>query len=140
MVMYSQGFDKHDIDYKNTARKAIRKKLRKYSKITNLGYPLIIVLYNRNDFLLDEDWEEIAFGDREYLFDQTTARIKGVLGKNAIIQPNANKSLSALIVKDLTRPDGYILIKNPYAKTTIDGIQTRIEEAFQTRELQRSRA
>jgi hypothetical protein len=139
-VMYSQGFDKHDIDYKNTARKAIRKKLRKYSKITNLGYLLIIVLYNRNDFLLDEDWEEIVFGDREYLFDQTTARIKEVLGKNAIIQPKANKSLSALIVKDLTRPDGYILIKNPYAKTTIDGIQTRIEEAFQTRELQRSRA
>lgn len=139
-VTHSYGFDEDDTDYKNTARNVIRNKLKKYSNITNLGHPLIVVIYNRNDFLEYNDWEEIAFGDREYLFNQESATIKGGLRKHSIIQPNANTSLSALLVKDLTRPYGYILIKNPYAKTTIDSIQARIEKAFQTRELRKTSA
>lgn len=125
-VTHSYGFREDDINYKKIARKRIQDKLRKYKKLSDEGFPVIVVIFNRVDWILSDEkfWDETIFGD-----------IKNNRRTNILVTPDKNTSLSAVIVRDSMNENGSFLIKNPFAKVKIDHIQRKIEGAFKTKEI-----
>ena len=136
-ISHSHGFDVQDPNYKKTARKSILKKLRKYKKLTEAGLPLVVVIYNRVDWITDvESWDEILYGDKEFEFKPNTTETLTIKRRGGIISPNKNTTLSSILIRDITTKDGYYFIDNTYARTPLDAdLKSRIIKSFDGKEI-----
>jgi len=128
-----------DEDSKKRTRNVIRAKLRKYNQAKLEKVPFFIVLYNLDDNLIfDEDWDEIIFGAKKFIFDEKGVALQNIIRENSVIQKGQNRSLSGLLIRDYDSYNSghnYIMVKNKFAFNPIDEIEGQIKVAFKARPL-----
>ena len=127
-IMTPYGFDDDDPDYKKSVRKTIKDKTSKYKKLSEHGYPFVLVLYNLNDNLDNEEFDEIIFGDIGCYINN--GQITEIRQGNMMFHPNKYTSLSAILIKDYTTANDFFLFENPYAKVPITQFRDVIIKAF----------
>ncbi|MBN2028626.1 hypothetical protein JW824_00120 [bacterium] len=126
--------EKNDQDYKELVRKIIKRKLKKYKKLADQEFPLVLVIYNDIDWLDEIELDEIVNGDRCFAVNGNTLHM--FRSSNMIIHPNRNRGLSAVLVRDYTTLDEYYLIKNPNALVPLGDFEEVVKIAFKTKELE----
>jgi hypothetical protein len=102
-------------DYQKAVRRVVKRKLAKYKKLAEAKRSLAIVLYNLNDWLDLDDFDEIFFGSVAFDVDWDTRRPNNLRREGAVMNPAFNRSLSAVLVKDIGQLNRYFLIENPWA-------------------------
>ena len=134
---HSYGFDIEDPDYKKIVRKRILQKLRRYKKLTTNEIPLIVVLYNRVSWINEiRDWDEIIYGDKEYIFKTNSLEVEKISRRNTVIGPDKNTTLSAIVTNNLLEKDTYFYIENPYARAKVNGaLKNKLLKAFNAKEI-----
>ena len=116
-VSTSYGFNSPDtIDYVKTARKKINKKISKYKKITNFGYPLVIIVYNSNKWIHDYEWDEIIYGDDVNNLNEENDEKVEKRKRNGIIIPHKSSSVSAILISSRNEPGKFLFFCNKNAK------------------------
>lgn len=123
MYDYSDNRIKRKI-YEKTIRNRIKEKLDKYKKLSNQGYPLIIVIYDRTEMVFDDFWSDLILGASDSPNNEQPLFTK----KN-------NSGLSAILVKDYDTGHDFKLFENIYAKVPLLNWKTSICDAFRVREI-----
>lgn len=115
--------------YISSVRKRIKDKISKYSGISKSGYPLIIVIYNYNDFLDNNDIYTVLFGDEIHEVDMNTGKVT-ISHKNGLIRKDINTSLSSILVRKRGSLDEYHLVNNPFARVQLGKHEEKIIKSF----------
>jgi hypothetical protein len=117
-------------DYQKAVRRVVKRKLAKYRKLAEAKRPLVIVLYNINDWLDLDDFDEIFFGSVAFDVDWDTRRPINLRREGAVMNPAFNRSLSAVLVKDIGQLNRYFLIENPFAHVPLGDLRDPVIRAF----------
>lgn len=132
----SYGFSDNEKEYVNAIRNnPISKKIRKYRFLSKIRIPHVLVIYNYNDWLDPEDFDDIFFGDKEYHVSLSANSIDSVTRRNSILQPQKNTSLSAVLIRNYRTRDGFYLLENPWAEVHLGDHLSDIRKAFKTKPL-----
>jgi len=119
-IFENYGLNGEEEQYRKSIRKTIKKKIKKYKGVVHAYKKLIIVLYNYNDWLDEEDFIEILFGDEVLVIDGPNPGDYHIEKRNVLLRPDQHRSVSAILVKKYSTPNDYILIENPYAEKSLN--------------------
>jgi hypothetical protein len=125
----SQGSSAGQSGYNASIRQGVLKdKVKKYRGLATAGTKLLLVLYSQNNWLDEDDFDEILFGEEEYVEDEKSQFRSH--RRQAFITPNHNRALSGVIIYSGLFREKWLIVPNQYATVPLAEAVAPLQRAF----------